>query len=604
MKKRKLSVLLALLLALSLLLQGCGVHELFREGGFSVPTEPTEKSTKPSTEKNTDTSTETEAPQPYTPYDEYERPEQSILKEIPFDEIVYERPDAQGLCDDFAAVQALVEDGADCDEILAAYYPVEEAYVGFSTMGQYAYIRYTLDLNDSYYDEEYNWCEEQSPLIEQAMEKCFIAMGKSDQRDALEAAYFEEGFFAYYDENQIYSNDRVVELMQEESALQSEYMAMQSDMTIEWQGETCLVEDLLSDPYLDYTDMLEIYTLYYEKYNPLAAEQFAKLIRVRREIAEALDYESYADFAYEYYYERDYTPAQVDGYTADIAKEMAGLYYAALYSSYSEDMEMDEVMEQLQDTAYRFGGEIATAYDYMTAYRLYDVTQSPSKMPGSYMTYLSAYGMPFLYVSPTGTIDDFLTATHEFGHFVDGYVNCNGTNSIDCAEIFSQGLEFLALSRADLTRREREGLATSKLADSVLVFLGQACYAEFEQRAYELPDDELTAEKLNALFLECMEEFGMSMYGMEDILAPGWIDVQHFFIAPFYVISYCVSNDVALQIYMLEQEDGSGFAAYQTLMRNAPDNSILALLEIADMESPFAEGRIAELADFFADNLE
>ncbi|MDD6642660.1 MAG: M3 family metallopeptidase [Firmicutes bacterium] len=599
MKKRKLSVLIVLLLALSLLLQGCTVQQLFREGGFPAPTEATETTGKP-----TEAPTEPEDLPPYTPYDEYERPAEALLAEVPFDEIVYERPDAQGLCDDFAAVQALVEDGADCDAILAAYYPVEETYVRFSTMGQYAYIRYTLDLNDSYYDEEYNWCEEQSPLIEQAMEKCFIAMGKSDQRKALEAAYFEEGFFDYYDENQIYSNDRVVELMQEESALQSEYMAMQSDMTIAWEGEECIVEDLLADPNLDYMEMLEIYTLYYEKYNPLASELFAKLIRVRREIAEELDYESYADFAYEYYYERDYTPAQVKQYTSDIAKEMASLYYAAVYGSYSEDMEMDEVMELLQNTAYRFGGEIATAYDYMMAYRLYDVTESTSKMPGSYMTYLSAYEMPFLYVSPTGEIDDFLTATHEFGHFVDGYVNCNGTNSIDCAEIFSQGLEFLALSRADLTRREREGLTSSKLADSVLVFLGQACYAEFEQRAYELPDDELTAERLNALFLECTEEFGMSMYGMEDILAPGWIDIQHFFIAPFYVISYCVSNDAALQIYMLEQENGSGMEAYQTLMRNAPDNSILALLKIAEMESPFAEGRIAELADFFADNLE
>ena len=596
MKKRKLSILPALLLALSLLLQGCTAQELFREGSFTLQSD--------STDKTAETSSEPEVQPPYTPYDAYERPAEALLEEIPFDEIVYERPDAQGLCDDFAAVQALVEDGADCDEILTAYFPVEDAYVCFNTMAQYAYIRYTLDLNDSYYDEEYNWCEEQSPLIEQAMEKCFIAMGKSDRRDALEAAYFEEGFFAYYDENQVYSNDRVVELMQEESALQTEYMAMQSDMTIEWEGKERLVEELLSDPMLGYTDMMEIYGLYYEKYNPLASELFARLIRVRREIASELDYESYADFAYEYYYDRDYTPAQVKQYTSDIAGEMAGLYYAAVYSSYSEDMDMETAMELLQDTAHCFGGEIATAFDYMMAYRLYDVTESTSKMPGSYMTYLSAYEMPFLYVSPTGTIDDFLTATHEFGHFVDGYVNCNGTTSIDCAEIFSQGLEFLSLSRADLTERERKGLTASKLADSVLVFLGQACYAEFEQRAYELPDDELTAEKLNALFLECMEEFGMSMYGMEDILAPGWIDVQHFFIAPFYVISYCVSNDAALQIYMLEQEDGSGFAAYQTLMRNAPDNSILALLEIAEMESPFAEGRIAELADFFADNLE
>lgn len=593
MKKKKYALLPILLLVLSILLQGCTAQELFRFGSVEAPF----------AESTSETPTEAEEYPPYTPYTEYERPETAPLAEVAFRDITYERPDADGLRARFGQLQALVESGADCDEILQAYYPLEEEYVYFGTMGQYAYIRYTLNLNDTYFDEEYNWCEEQSPLIEQAAEKCFIAMGKSDQREALEQAYFEEGFFDYYDENQIYSNDRVVELMQQESELQSEYMALQSDMTIAWNGEECLVEELLADPDLGYTDMLAIYQLYYEKYNPLTAELYAKLIRVRREIAQELGYESYADFAYEYYYDRDYTPAQVEQYTADIALEMAGLYYAAVSSGYSEDMDMDTAMALLQDTAYRFGGEVATAYDYMTAYGLYDTTESTSKMPGSYMTYLPAYGMPFMYVSPTGTIDDFLTATHEFGHFVDGYVNCNATSSVDCAEIFSQGLEFLALSRADLTRQEREGLTEAKLGDALMVFLGQACYAEFEHRAYSLPDDQLTAEKLNLLFLQCMEEFGMSMYGMEDIIAPGWIDVQHFFIAPYYIIGYCVSNDAALQIYQIEEETGEGFEAYTTLMHNSGGNTILALLKSADMESPFAEGRIAELADFFSDHL-
>ena len=593
MKKKKYALLPILLLVLSILLQGCTAQELFRSGSVEAPF----------AESTSETPTEAEEYPPYTPYTEYERPETAPLAEVAFRDITYERPDADGLRARFGQLQTLVESGADCDEILQAYYPLEEEYVYFGTMGQYAYIRYTLNLNDTYFDEEYNWCEEQAPLIEQAAEKCFIAMGKSDQREALEQAYFEEGFFDYYDENQIYSNDRVVELMQQESELQSEYMALQSDMTIAWNGEECLVEELLADPDLGYTDMLAIYQLYYEKYNPLAAELYAKLIRVRREIAQELGYESYADFAYEYYYDRDYTPAQVEQYTADIALEMAGLYYAAVSSGYSEDMDMDTAMALLQDTAYRFGGEVATAYDYMTAYGLYDTTESTSKMPGSYMTYLPAYGMPFMYVSPTGTIDDFLTATHEFGHFVDGYVNCNATSSVDCAEIFSQGLEFLALSRADLTRQEREGLTEAKLGDALMVFLGQACYAEFEHRAYSLPDDQLTAEKLNLLFLQCMEEFGMSMYGMEDIIAPGWIDVQHFFIAPYYIIGYCVSNDAALQIYQIEEETGEGFEAYTTLMHNSGGNTILALLKSADMESPFAEGRIAELADFFSDHL-
>ena len=189
------------------------------------------------------------------------------------------------------------------------------------------------------------------------------------------------------------------------------------------------------------------------------------------------------------------------------------------------------------------------------------------------------------------------------GHFVDGFVNCNGTSSIDCNEIFSQGLEFLSLSRAELDDDEREALTISKVADSLMTFVSQAAYAEFELRAYALPDDQLNTEGLNALFLECMEEFGQSYTGMEDIIAPGWIDIQHFLIAPYYVISYCVSNDAALQIFQLEEENGTGLETYRALMSTSSGNTILALLEENGMESPFEPGRVEELADFFEDYL-
>ena len=65
----------------------------------------------------------------------------------------------------------------------------------------------------------------------------------------------------------------------------------------------------------------------------------------------------------------------------------------------------------------------------------------------------------------------------------------------------------------------------------------------------------------------------MSMFGLDDILAPGWIDIQHFFIAPFYVISYCISNDAALQIYQAELKDGSGLDVYRGLMSRSADNN-------------------------------
>ncbi len=611
MKQRKFySTLTALVLILALLISGCSQTPTDTQpqtsgevqGTFFPITTATQEVTE--TEEPTEESTEeTTQAATYTPYWEYERPYESQLPECSFDQIVYERPDAQAIIDDFTALQELVESGASYSEILDAYVLLDEATYYFSTMDTYAYIRYTLDLNDPYYDEEYNWCEEQLPLVAQAEEKCFIAMGKSTQREKLEAEYFGEGFFDYYDENQIFSNDRVVELMQQETALQSEYMALQSDMTITWQGEEVLVDELFGDESLDYSSYMKALDLYYQKYNPLCAEIYIELIKTRNAIAAELEYDSYADFAYEYYYERDYSPAQVSAYLDSISEHLSRLYYTAAYNDYSSPMSTDETMQLLEGVAYAFGGPIATAYDYMMAYSLYDISESTSKMPGSYMTYLNSYEMPYMYVSPTNDIGDLMTAVHEFGHFVDGYVNCNTTSSIDCNEIFSQSLEFLALDVADLSDDERENLRKSQAAGAVMTFLSQACYADFEAQLYLLPEEELSAEKFNEIFAQCFEAYLYDITGYEDLIAPSWFEVQHFFIAPHYIISYCVSLDAALQVYQCELADGSGLENYFKLLSLSSGESILALLEKADMTSPFSEGRMEELSGFLRDQM-
>lgn len=594
--KKRLVLLLSLLLALSVLLQGCLMP--FPSDRFDYLTEETTEPTKP-----TDRGEPAEADS-YLPYDEFPRPEEAELEPVAFEDMEYTRPDAAALCKALGELEKLVKDGGSFDEVGAAFEAAYSDYSLFNTMDSLSYIRHTIDLNDEYYETENNWCEEQSPLIEQALEKCYIAMGQSDLRDRLEEEYFTEDFFDFYDENQIYSNDRVVKLMQKDNDLQAQYMALQSDQTIEWNGEEVLYEDIIGDESLDYDSYLTAYQLYYDKYNPQVGEIFAEMIRTRNEIAKELGYDTFADFAYSYYYDRDYTPEEAEDYLSDIAAELAPMYFYAVYGAQSTTpCSTDEVLDLFEKTVYRFGGEFATSYEFMQAYDLMDITDSSSKMPGSYVTYLSSYQMPFLYVSPTGKLDDLLTCCHEFGHFVDGFVNCNGTSSIDCNEIFSQGLEFLSLSRAELDDDEREALTTSKVADSLLTFVSQAAYAEFELRAYALPDDQLNTEGLNALFLECMEEFGQSYTGMEDIIAPGWIDIQHFLIAPYYVISYCVSNDAALQIFQLEEENGTGLETYRALMSTSSGNTILALLEENGMESPFEPGRVEELADFFEDYL-
>ena len=621
--------LLATLLILSLLLSGCSLatfserreelEELLSSGEeHEKPThkedDKNDRDDKPRPTEEPDTTSPTEGKETlshefneYVPYEEFEREYEPYEEQIPFSQMEYISVDTTPIQEGYEAVQAMVEAGtATTEEIIDAYEAVFEDHLYFDTMHSLSYIRYSLDLSDTYYDEEYNRCEELSPLLSQAQEKCYVAMSESPLRSELEEEYFGEDFFLFYDENRIYSKDSVVALMQEESSFESEYMALQNDPTIMWNGEETSLDTLLEDPSLSYQDYMAVYQAYYDKYNPLAADLYARMIRVRKEIAKELEYDSYADFAYGYLYERDYTPDQVADYCDDIADEMPSL----LISAYMAQMDlpaadMEESLSLFRDVVEQFGGVIKTAFEFMEDYELWDTGISSSKLPGSYMTYLNSYEMPFLYVSPAQTLGDLMTLCHEFGHFVDGYVNCGGFSTIDCAEIFSQGLEFLALNRADLSFSERATLAKSKAADSILVFLTQACYAEFEALAYELPDDKLNAEGLNELYAQCNEKYGMSLLymGMENLLAPGWIDVQHFFIAPFYVISYCVSNDVALQIYQQELAEGNGLDLYYELISMDRESSILELAEGTDLDSPFAPGRIRELADFLDDQI-
>ena len=73
-----------------------------------------------------------------------------------------------------------------------------------------------------------------------------------------------------------------------------------------------------------------------------------------------------------------------------------------------------------------------------------------------------------------------------------------------------------------------------------------------------------------------------------------YVRITHFFTSPMYVISYVVSNDAALQIYQLEQEEkGAGLKLYQSQLATT-EGQFLAFVEATGLESPFVGGRLAE----------
>ena len=248
--------------------------------------------------------------------------------------------------------------------------------------------------------------------------------------------------------------------------------------------------------------------------------------------------------------------------------------------------------------AEQMGEIIAEAYEFMNDYDLWDVEVRANKAETSFQNYLEEYDAPFLFLDAGGSMEDLMNLTHEFGHYVDAYANYNASESVDVSETFSQAMEYLMPCYLEgiLGDAQLEELYRIKMQDTLELYVQQASFADFEHIVYNTDPDELSADFLNDLQLRLAREYGYYDGYSDDYYAKSWIDISHFFESPFYVIAYPVSNDIAMQIYELEQqESGAGLEKYLEILPRQYDG-LIDTVTAGGLESPFAPGRLEKVA--------
>ncbi len=528
---------------------------------------------------------------------------------VMFSDMRYARPDTEALAADVAAVEDALEGGAALKRVEELLDRCMDDYDDFSTMYSLANIYNCKDLRDEYYAAEYEWISTESANVSRLFDEMYYACAGSELGQALEEDYFWDGFCEEYaDPNDSYYNDVTVALMQRESELISRYREIVAEPTIMYEGRERSFHELAdelgsADDLASYYKYLAVLLSYYRKYNRPLAEVYIELMRVRTEMAEEMGFSSCEEMEYVFCFGRDYTPEDgavfVGGVKADLVpiylwSKDTGLSYGVDYSPLSSD-ELYADMKAVTDS---IGRECSDAFAFMSQYGLYDIEPSIHKADTSFQTYLSNYDAPFIFLNPAGTTQDLLTFVHEFGHYTDAYANFDANETIDVAEIFSQGLEFLSLSHMGgvLSGGEIDTLRRGKMIDALDTYIQQAAFADFESKAHALGPDELTADKLNALALQAAKDFGFCDEGFEEYYMYFWMDITHFFEYPFYVISYPVSLDVAMQIYELElQEPGRGMAKYFEILPRDWE-SFMETVTNGGLRSPFAEGATSSIA--------
>ena len=525
-----------------------------------------------------------------------------------FSEIVYERPDLETLTGDFEALigdleadRLSVKEGTDRLETVYAQYS------DFWTMSNVAELRYYHDITDAYYADETDWFLENSPVVDQLFDRLCVACANCANAEELDEAFWGGWLVdAYQDREQSSIDETLLAMSRQENALLGEYRKALSDPTVTWQGRERSYWELQEDDSLTEDQWAQIQALYYDKYSRIAGDIYLRLVAVRQEEAAYLGCDSYEDYAYAAF-GRDYSPEQGRALVEEIRAELAPLYreldlngrWEALYCG---EMEEAEVFSALKRAAKDMGGTIWRAFQDMEAYELYDITVSEKKGNVSYACYLYSYENPFIFVKTEGFSDDLLGFGHEFGHFVDAWYNYNATDSEDLAEVFSQGMEYLLLSR--LPEELREELTEYKLLDAVDTFTQQASFAAFEHEVYARPADQWTPEDLNQLSLELARDFGYLVEGQEDYYAKSWFDVNHFFDSPFYVISYCVANDAAFRIYALEcAEPGAGLECWNQMLPRESQSFLETVADQGGLEDPFGADSVRQIAALLREKL-
>lgn len=537
---------------------------------------------------------------------EFDRADFTAKEICRFDDMEYVRPDVQAFKDKAQEIEQALTDGTKLKTVKALLDELYAMYYSFNTMYILADIRSCQDVSDSYYAAEYDWCSDADYDMQETVDSVYYACAASKLGEKLEKEYFWDGFCdEYADSGESVYTDEYQQLVYRENELLSQYRSLAADTGIELDGREWTLEEYFTQ---EDADIQRGYEAYYEKNNPQIGEIYIELVNVRNEQAALLGYDSYAQMQYELSYDRDFSPEEGEQYIEAIKEYIVPVYKEIMeqdpYSSLSYEYVSDrELKWLLQSAAENMGGDIAEAFDFMKTYELWDVELRDNKANMSFQTYLQDYEAPFLFVDPYGDSEDIISVCHEFGHYVDAYVNYNAYETMDLAECFSQSMQYLGLTamKDSLSDDEFENLMRMNLLGMLETFVQQASFAEFENCVYAA--DELSLEWINELSLELAQKYGYYDGVNDAYYSMSWVDTPHFFSAPYYVISYAVSAGVALEIYALElEESGAGLDKFCELVQR-DGSGLREVTGAADLPDPLSDEQTQKAAALFAREL-
>ncbi len=517
---------------------------------------------------------------------------------LPYADMEYIHYDPEEYYSDIERMKDLADSG-NAAEVCTIYDALYDEFLYIDALSVLSMLRYEADFNDEYWSGEYTymntlWSETQDALLT----ACSYVLDTSCAR-AFSAHIGRDSASLFRSYDAISEED--LDISTEELEILDEYYALYDtidDIPFSYQGTTWTLRKLsgfrgTALAYADYDKYLVVYNGLQQALTETFAPLYARLTEIWAEEAISSGYDSFADYAYDAIYWRDYSPEDAQRF-CDAVKPIARAYYEDLYYSdisYASDsvqpvMSGEELIAALGEYLPRVDESLLEPWNAMTSRGLFDLAPAAAgRFDGAYTTSMIYYHAPFMFASLSGDCLDLTTVTHEFGHYADFWFTpqtnvFTQVDDMDLSEIHSNALQALFTAFYGEIFEEGADVAEFINLSQLLENIFDGCiYDEFQRRVMADPTD-LTAEKLNRIHTEVCAEYGM--YDLEDRPWDGtWVYISHNFDRPLYYFSYAASAMAALQIWDMAQTDyDAAVSVYMdVLRRGAHDQGYFQVLE-------------------------
>lgn len=549
-----------------------------------------------------------------------------------FSEMPYSRPDMEALAAATTQTLEAMKSAPNAAGQIAAYDAYEKKMQTAGTMQQIAYIRHTINTKDEFYNAENDYMDEIGPKLQELTHRVNTALLESPYRAELEKHYGALMFKNLEIAARSFS-PAIVELMQEENKLVSEYQNLYASATVEFDGKTMPLP--LLGPYKQDPDRAvrkaayEADAKFFDSHRDELDTLYDKLVKVRDAQAKKMGLPNYIPLGYDRMGRNCYTAKDVAAFRDQIAEDMVpivakvkeaqrrriGVEKLAFYDepiSFADGNAVpegtpDEILAAGKKMYQELSPETAEFIDFMFENELFDVLSRDGKAPGGYCTEIADYKSPFIFSNFNATAGDVDVLTHEAGHAFEAYrafkqelPSLLHSPTIEACECHSMSMEFLTAPWHHLFFGKQTDKYELGHCENALVFIPYGCMVdEFQHKVYENP--EMTPEQRNELWLSLEKKYrpwidfdNLPFYSR----GGGWQRQLHIYEVPLYYIDYCMAQTVAFQFWNLSRENyAEAWKRYMTFVDKAGTATFAELVESAGLKVPYHAGCIKEIGE-------